>query len=70
MSHRPVEIGALETLNGRLSDTARATLIRVARKIADGYEGVVEITVGKGGGIRFVRWSQTETGDSIREDVG
>jgi len=69
MSHKPAS-NVFEELNGRLGDQARATLIRIARKIADGYEGEIRIAVGKGGGIRHVEWVQREDGSTIKESVG
>lgn len=69
MSHRPAA-STFDELNGKLTDSARATLIRVARKIAEGYEGEIRITVGKGGGIRLVEWVQREDGSTIKESVG
>ena len=70
MSHKPAPEGALEQLNGRLSDSARATLIRIARKIAEGFDGEIKILVNKGGGIRFVEWVQREDGATIKEELG
>jgi len=69
VSHRPAA-STFDELNGKLTDSARATLIRVARKIAEGYEGEIRITVGKGGGIRLVEWVQREDGSTIKESVG
>lgn len=69
MSHKPAA-STFDELNGRLTDSAKATLVRVARKIADGYEGEIRITVGKGGGIRLVEWVQREDGSTIKEAIG
>lgn len=69
MSHQPAATGVLEELNGRLSDSARAAVIRIARKIANGFEGTIEVTVAKGGGVRSIKWIQTEDGSTIREEL-
>jgi len=66
VSHKPAG-NIFEELNGRLTESARDKLIRIARKLADGYEGEILISVGKGGGIRFVEWKQREDGSTIKE---
>lgn len=57
----------LEELNGKLSSNTRAKLIRIARKLADEYEGEINITVAKGGSIRFITWVQREDGTTVKE---
>lgn len=46
-----------------------ATLLRIARRIEEGFEGEVIVAV-KRGGVHFIRWTQTETGDTIKEELG
>lgn len=67
MSHRPI---VQEVLDERLSEKTRAVLLRIGRLIADGFEGEIQLMVGKGGGIRYMKRIITETGDTIREDLG
>jgi hypothetical protein len=45
-----------------------AALLRIARRIGEGFEGEITIAV-KRGGITYIRWTQTETGDSIKEEL-
>lgn len=53
----------------RLPRTTQAALLRIGRRVAEGYEGDIQIGV-KRGGIVYIRWTQTETGDVIREELG
>jgi hypothetical protein len=46
-----------------------ATLLRIGRRVEEGFEGEIHIQVARGG-VRFIRWTQTETGDSIKEELG
>lgn len=46
-----------------------ATLLRIGRRITEGFDGEITISVHKGG-VRFVRWTQTETGDTLKEELG
>lgn len=46
-----------------------AALLRIARRIGEGFEGEITIQVRRGG-IGFIRWTQTETGDIIKEELG
>jgi len=68
VSHKPS--GALDEFNGRLTDKQRAALIRIACKLAAGYEGEINLTVGQGGSIRFIEWVQREDGATLRENLG
>lgn len=45
-----------------------AALLRVGRRIGEGFEGEIIISVRRGG-IAFIRWTQTETGESIKEEL-
>lgn len=48
----------------------RATLLRIARRIAAGdFDGEIHIIVGQGN-VRSVRWTYTETGESLKEELG
>lgn len=53
----------------QLTATAKAALLRIGYKIAKGFEGEVQVLVGNGGGIRSIKWIQTETGDTIKEEL-
>ena len=53
----------------RMPHGVLAALFRVGRRIGEGFEGEITIQVKKGG-ISFIRWTQTETGDSIKEELG
>lgn len=46
-----------------------ATVLRVGRRIEEGFEGEITIQV-KQGGVHFIRWTQTETGNIIKEELG
>lgn len=46
-----------------------AALLRIGRRIVEGFEGEITLSV-KRGGVHFVRWTQTETGDVIKEELG
>lgn len=46
-----------------------ATLLRIARRLEEGFEGEVHIGVVHGS-VRFVRWTQTETGAVLKEELG
>lgn len=62
----------METPEQRLLKMPRvvlATLLRVGRRIQEGFEGEITIAV-KRGGVHFIRWTQTETGDVIKEELG
>lgn len=54
----------------KLSPTTQAFLNKVARKIAEGYEGeiVLHVKAGREGrsGISFIRWVQIDDGDSVK----
>ena len=45
-----------------------AALLRVGRRIGEGFEGEITVDVRKGG-VRWIRWTQTETGDVIKEEL-
>lgn len=56
------------TILQQLSTNTRNRLIKIARRIAEGYEGEIALFVKRGAksgpsGIASVRWTQTETGD-------
>jgi hypothetical protein len=54
----------------KLPRSILAMLLRVGRRIdEDKFEGEITICVARGG-VRFVRWTQTETGDVIKEELG
>jgi len=67
MSHRPATIDPFPDL----SDKLKAWLLKIGRKVTEGYEGEIHMTVGHGG-IREIRWVQIEKGGSIQvqEDLG
>lgn len=60
-------INAAELL-GRFPLSVQATVLRVGRRIHEGFEGEITISVTRGG-VKFIRWSQTETGDVIKEEL-
>jgi hypothetical protein len=45
-----------------------AALLRIARRVSEGFEGDVQLTITHGG-VRSVRWVETETGDEIKEEL-
>lgn len=52
----------------KLPRSVLASMLRIGRKISEGFEGEIQISV-KHGGISYIRWSQTETGDVIKEEL-
>lgn len=52
-----------------LSASALAALMRLARRIAEGFTGEVTICVKKGGGVAWVRWSETDDGTALKEEL-
>ena len=69
MSHHPASTD-VEELFDQLPPKTRVVLMRVARRISRGYAGSIELIVTKDGGIRFVHWHQTESGDTVLEELG
>lgn len=67
MSHHPVASRSLDDL--QLTATAKAAVLRIARKIAGGFVGEVQLIILKGGGIRSCKWIESETGDMILEEL-
>lgn len=53
----------------QLSQTAKAALVRVARRMADGFEGEITLIITRGG-VRAIKWVQHENGNEIKEDLG
>lgn len=66
MSHHPAVV-SLDDLE--LTDTAKAAVLRLARKIANGWQGKVTVIVMKGGGIRSMEWTEFEDGNTIKEEL-
>lgn len=60
----PDQIGLLN----RLSVSTQAALLRVARRIQEGYEGEIHLTI-KGRGVAIIRWVQVETGDQFKVEL-
>lgn len=52
-----------------LTESAQATLVRVAHKLAEEYTGEIVLTT-HSGGVRSLKLIQTETGAMIRERLG
>lgn len=46
-----------------------AALLRIGRRIEEGFEGEIQLSV-KSGGVHHLRWTQTETGNVIKEEIG
>ena len=47
----------------------QAALLRIARRVGEGFEGEIQLIIAHGG-VRAIRWSELETGDSIKEELG
>lgn len=45
-----------------------AALLRIARRINEGFDGSITLDI-KNGGVRSVQWLETETGDEIKEEL-
>lgn len=45
-----------------------AALLRVGRRVNDGFTGEITIAASQRG-IRFIRWTETETGQQIAEEL-
>jgi len=58
-----------EPNGGGLRPIVLAALLRIQRKITEGFEGEIHLQITKGG-VRSIKWVQTETGDSIKEELG
>ena len=52
-----------------LPQSVLAALLRIGRRIRDGYEGTIEIQAHRRG-VATIKWSQVESGDKIREELG
>ncbi len=61
--------GTPEERLSRLPRVTLASFLRIGRRIQEGFEGEITLQV-KRGGIAFIRWTQTETGDVIKEEIG
>lgn len=60
-----------EIIKARIAELPRsvlAALLRIGRRIKEGFDGEITISV-KRGGVNFIRWTQTETGDVIKEEL-
>ena len=53
---------------GKMPRSILASLLRIGRRIGEGFEGEICISVAKGG-VRFIRWTETETGDVIKKEL-
>lgn len=53
----------------RMPESVVASLLRIGRRIQQGFEGEITISV-KRGGVSFIRWVETETGATIKEELG
>lgn len=45
-----------------------AAMLRMGRRIEEGFEGEIVVAV-KAGGVHYIRWTHTETGEMIREEL-
>lgn len=61
---------AAEEILGQLPAKTRDHLLRIARKIAEGFEGEIYLSVHRGGGVRQLKWILVEDGSVVREDLG
>lgn len=50
------------------SPTTLAALLRIERRISQGFQGEITLVASRGG-IASIRWSQIEMGDVIREEL-
>ncbi len=69
MNARERILGVVGAMPNPLSKSVLAAILRVGRRIEEGFEGEITISV-KRGGVSYIRWTQTETGDSIKEELG
>lgn len=58
----------LDELNG-LRPKTQAALLRIAQRVARGFEGEIQLVIAHGG-VRSIRWVEFETGESIKEALG
>jgi hypothetical protein len=58
-----------EHVFARLPRGVQAALLRIGRRVQEGFEGEIALA-SKRGGILYIRWTQTETGDAIKEELG
>lgn len=47
----------------------QATMLRISRRIFEGFTGEITISVRKGG-VHYIKWTETEQGDEIKEELG
>lgn len=48
--------------------SVQACLLRIGRRIKQGFEGTVEVQAHRGG-VGYIRWSEVERGDTIQEEL-
>lgn len=47
----------------------QGTVVRIIRRVAEGFEGEIHLTIARGG-VRAAKWITTETGETLREGLG
>lgn len=52
----------------RMRPIVLATLLRLGRRIEEGFQGEIVVAV-KAGGVHYIKWTETETGDVIKEEL-
>lgn len=60
-----------DLLKERLAKMPRsvlAALLRIGRRIGEGFEGEISIGI-KSGGVQYIKWVSTETGERIKEEL-
>lgn len=53
----------------QVTESARGALLRIGRRIKEGFAGEVTICVKPDGGVPWVRWVETETGDVLKSEL-
>lgn len=51
-----------------LSPNIQATLLRIGRRVSEGFEGEI-VVAAKSRGVNYIRWVHTERGDVIRDEL-
>jgi hypothetical protein len=65
-----IDLHALADVLKEERPTLRGTIMRILRRVGqEGYEGEIILVI-SGGGVRSLTWKQTETGATLKEDLG
>lgn len=52
----------------QFSPNVQASLLRIGRRIAEGFDGEIVVAT-KSRGVAYIRWVSTERGDTLMEEL-